>query len=97
MKRKRDWPLIIGILAGAFVGAVAIAYFATNQFYLYRIGSFHPTAIPTNSTLVGQLPVVYDWPSIWLWASVGLVVGAFLGALAVALLRAVNRHQTVSK
>jgi uncharacterized membrane protein YfcA len=118
MKRRRDWPLIIGIVAGAFVGAVAIAYFATNQFYLYRFqtsyttqiqdpttfhrsertttGLYHPTALPERlkGAIVG---VVYDWPSIWLWASVGLVVGAFLGAVAVSLLRAVNRHQPVTK
>ena len=77
--KRIDWLLILGVIAGAFVGAISVSYYAIQRFHLYRL------RVPSGGRS-------YNMGEIDLWAVVGIIVGAFFGALGVSILRAINRR-----
>jgi hypothetical protein len=78
--KQVDWLLISGALSGAFVGAVSLSYFAMQLFHLYT-PVFETT---TGTQVVKEIERIYNLDEMALWAVVGAIVGAFLGALAVS-------------
>ena len=87
MKRSRDWPLILGVLAGAFVGAVARVTSAT----VLGLGCRLDTSCSVGVYWSCSLPVQI------IWAVEGVLMGAFLGAIAVSLLRAMKRRSILDE
>ena len=97
---------LAGGIAGAAAAAYwAFDRFALYGFALpqntARIALDYPiVTIPRNNMPINMaweysvqgFPIVYDWPAILLWVGVGFTVGAFLGLLAVSLLRTLNRR-----
>ena len=95
------WRTLVGAVAGALVGAVSMALFMTEHFelYGYRVDNDGPVVRITDLTpqlqnlyVLDGRALDYQWLTILAWAAVGLVLGFFLGLLAVAVLDAVNRH-----
>ena len=92
--KRLDWLFILGVVAGAFVVAVSVSYYAREHFPL------HPVIIDPASHDIPRyhrdfirvaLPW-YDQTEVLLFTVVGSIVGAFLGALGVSALRALNRR-----
>lgn len=90
---KRDWPVFLGAIAGSCIGMLAVGYWAAYHFKLYTFRNLSGVTYPGTATYesIRNLPRTYDSGAIALWMVAGFIVGAYLGILAVALLRAVNR------
>jgi hypothetical protein len=87
--KRADWLLILGVVAGAFAGAVPVSYYAMQHCLEWYI--------PYRGTGGSSICVAsYNLLEKMVWTVVGIIVGGFLGALGVSILRAVNRHKADS-
>jgi hypothetical protein len=84
--KRADWLLILGVVAGALAGAVPVSYYAMQYCQeWYRVDPSLRICLDSYNLLEKMV-----------WAVVGIIVGGFLGALGVSILRAVNRHKADS-
>jgi hypothetical protein len=83
---------VAGGICGAFVGALALAFWATDAFHLRdTVCVRNCLDLLVRGRTQRFYVVQYQWEIIILWALAGVVLGVFGGVLAVSLLRYLRR------